>query len=156
MARLQYSQGPIHKTWVSEWLLNAHDYDGEWLRNGWMGFGAAPSEGRNGWQVAGISLHLIRFICKEHTRALSQWPQGEHPCSSPIAHKFINPSVPFHHKVCLKELVLPWQRLPSSSLLARLHRHTKSCLSYHANRNPLVWSLTNAFFSSIRGKKVLL
>lgn len=157
LARLPYSQGSIPKTWASGWLLNAHECDGDpSLGNGWLGFGgcqAAPSVGRNGGQGAGVSLHAVRFIWKEHTQVLSQRPQGEQLCSSPIAHKFINPSLPFQHKVCLKELVLPWQHLPPSSLLAGLHRHTKSCLSYHANRNPLGWSLTNAFFSSIRGKK---
>lgn len=103
------------------------------LSSGMAGWGlgdcqAAPSVGRNGGQVAGISDLLVGNM---HEFSLSDHREST-PAAAPL---LTNPSLLFQHKVCLKQLVLPWQCLPPpSSLLAGLQRHTKSCLSYQTNR----------------------
>lgn len=114
---------------------------------------AVPFMGRNGRQEASISLHAIRFICKEHTWVLFSVDAGRIPKQQPhcsqiqirlSSMKYVKKHLVSHGNAYCH---LPFQRL------ARLHRRANSRLSYQANRNPLGCSLTNAFFSSTRKKK---
>lgn len=116
LASLEYSYGSIPKTWVSGWSPNPHQCDGDLsLRNGSQDLGdcqTVPIMGRNGWQEAGISLHVIRFIYKEHARVLSRVCGENTQAAAPL---LTNPSLSFQQEMCLKEFALPWQCLLSSS-----------------------------------------